>query len=191
MDTNKIVKVIKNGGIGIIPTDTLYGVIGSALNKKAVLNIYKLKERDNHKPFIVLISSINDLKKFNINLSYNQKVFLKKNWPNPLSIILPVLDKKFNYLHRRNFSIAFRLPKQESLIKFIKKVGPIVAPSANIQGENPISTIKEAKEVFKNNVDFYISNGKKVSSIFPSTIVSLLKEKPEVIRQGKFKINKK
>jgi L-threonylcarbamoyladenylate synthase len=191
MDTNKIVKVIKNGGIGIIPTDTLYGVIGSALNKKAVLNIYKLKERDNHKPFIVLISSINDLKKFNINLSYIQKVFLNKNWPNPLSIILPVLDKKFNYLHRGNFSIAFRLPKQESLIKFIKKVGPIVAPSANIQGENPISTIKEAKEVFKNNVDFYISNGKKVSSIFPSTIVSLLKEKPEVIRQGKFKINKK
>jgi L-threonylcarbamoyladenylate synthase len=190
MNTDKIVKYIRNDKIGIYPTDTLYGIIGTALKREVVDNIYNIKKRNKDKPFIVLISSINDLRKFNIKLSLKQKEFLNKNWPNPLSVILPVFDKELAYLHRNTSSIAFRLPKQKILREFIKKTGPLVAPSANIQNKNPVSTIKEAKEVFKNGVYFYVSKGKKINSNVPSTIVSLLKDKPEIVRQGSYKIKK-
>lgn len=51
-------KILKSDGIAVIPTDTLYGVVGSAMSKKAIEKIYKIKERDKSKPLIVLISSV-------------------------------------------------------------------------------------------------------------------------------------
>ncbi|MEK7522400.1 MAG: Sua5/YciO/YrdC/YwlC family protein [Patescibacteria group bacterium] len=56
----KLAEILKNGGIGVIPTDTIYGIVGSALNKKTVERIYKLRRRNLKKPMIVLIGSIND-----------------------------------------------------------------------------------------------------------------------------------
>ena len=63
-----IIKILKKGGVGVIPTDTLYGLVGSAFSKKAINRIYKIKNRDKNKKLIVLISSIKDLKKFKINI---------------------------------------------------------------------------------------------------------------------------
>src|SRR5258708_4354978 len=108
-------KQINEGGVGVIPTDTIYGIVGSALNPEAVEKIYRLRKRATDKPFIILISSIADLDKFGVKPSQKQKEFLEKNWPNPLSVILPVLDEKFKYLHRGKDSLAFRMPKDSEL----------------------------------------------------------------------------
>ena len=76
MSLEKNIKIIHNGGIGVFPTDTLYGIVGSAFSKTAVERIYKVKGRHKQKPFIILISSINDIKKFGIVLNKTQKEFL-------------------------------------------------------------------------------------------------------------------
>ena len=69
MVSKGIKKILLNHGVGVLPTDTLYGLVGSALSKKAVARIYKLRRRNPQKPFIILISSLADLKLFNIKLA--------------------------------------------------------------------------------------------------------------------------
>jgi len=127
-----IAEILKSGGIGVMPTDTIYGLVGSALSKKTVLRIYKVRQRDLRKPFIVLIGSLGDLKKFGVKLNPRHLAFLRKIWPGPVSVILPCTGREFYYLHRGTRSLAFRLPKDKGLINLLKKTGPLVAPSANI-----------------------------------------------------------
>jgi len=169
-------KEIKSGKIGVIPTDTIYGIVCSAFDKKSVEKIYELRKRDLKKPMIVLISSLKDLKLFGIEID---KKTADKYWPGKTSIILPV--KKFEYLHRGKKSLAFRLPDDSNLIQILKVSGPIVAPSANIEGKEPATTIEEAKEYFGEKINFYLSAGKLKSK--PSKIISLLKGKVEVVRK--------
>jgi L-threonylcarbamoyladenylate synthase len=128
---NKVQKAIKEGGVAIIPTDTLYGIVGSAYSKKAVERIYKLKGRDDGKPCIVLISSFHDLNKFNIKLSEENKKFLDNIWPGKVSVVLPCPSTKFKYLHRGTRTIAFRMVglRNKNIYNLIRSVGPLVAPS--------------------------------------------------------------
>ena len=180
--------ILKKGGIAIIPTDTLYGIVASAFAKPAVERIYTIKGRDENKPFIVLIASVLDLKKFDIVLSSAQKKILTRLWPNATSVILPCPHKKFEYLHRGTRSLAFRLPKNKKIQELLKKTGPLVAPSANPQGMSSAETIDQARTYFGNAIDMYISGGHKKGS--PSTIVRFGGDKLVILRQGKTRIPK-
>lgn len=182
----KIKGLLQNGKIGVIPTDTVYGIVGSALNSHTVEEIYRLRKRAEDKPCIILIASIEDLKKFDIELTDKQQIFLKKNWPNPLSIILPCSNPKFKYLHRGTNSLAFRMPKNDELLEVLKEVGPIVAPSANFEGQKIAENINEAKKYFGNRVAFYLDGGTVNST--PSTLVGFEDGSLKILRQGSFKV---
>lgn len=181
-----IASVLKEGGVGVLATDTLYGLVGSAQNKKTVERIYTLRRRNKGKPMIILISQLSDLQKFSVKLNQTTKTTISYLWPGKVSIILTCPDKKFQYLHRGKQTLAFRLPKSQKLVKLIRKTGPLVAPSANIEGEKPALTISEAKKYFGNKIDFYQNSGKKVSQ--PSTLVEIKNQKLSVLRQGAVKI---
>jgi len=164
----KIINILKNDGIGVIPTDTLYGLVGSAFSRKAINRIYKIKNRDKKKKLIILISSIKDLEKFNIKINKEQAKILAKFWPGKVSIILN--------------NIAFRLPAKKSLIEILRKTGPLVAPSANPENLEPAENIIKAKEYFGENVDFYLSGGTLKSN--PSTLIKINKKGGTEILRG-------
>ena len=185
----KIIELLKAGKIGVMATDTIYGIVGSALNPATVEEIYELRHREKDKPFIVLISSLEDLKMFEVSLSKEQKEFLDKNWPNPLSVILAVNNEKFKYLHRGKNSLAFRMPQEEKLRKLLKETGPLVAPSANPAGSKPAETLAEAKEYFGSRVSFYEEGGRLKSK--PSTIIRLYEDGSIImLRQGSFSVSR-
>jgi L-threonylcarbamoyladenylate synthase len=173
------IKHINAEHIGVMPTDTLYGIVASAFSKKAVEKIYHLKHRDLKKPLIVLIGDIDDLKKFNIPFRAFEET-TKKYWPGPISIILPCEDETFSYLHRGTNSIAFRLPNPEWLQTFLRETGPLVAPSANPEGLPPAKNVEEAKNYFADSVSFYIDHGTLTGN--PSTIINLLDDEEKIIR---------
>lgn len=178
-----IVNILKKGDIAVIPTDTIYGIVGSALNQKTVEKIYKLRKRNPEKPFILLVSGISDLEKFSVELTLKQRKFLEKNWPNPLSVILPVESEKFKYLYRGTNSLAFRMPKDERLLDLLKQTGPLVAPSANFEGEKPAENIKEAKKYFGDSV-FYEDRGEVKGEA--STLIEFKDEDINILRQGSY-----
>lgn len=183
-----IIGLIKEGKIGVMPTDTIYGIVGSALNPRTVQDIYLIRDRDSSKPMIILISSLEDLKKFNIFLSPEQKEYLQKIWPNPVSVILPCSDQVFVYLHRNKNSLAFRLPKNEDLLKVLKETGPLVAPSANPEKQKPAEDIEEAKKYFGDKISFYLDGGKIQSK--PSTVLQLYEDGSHIVlRKGTYKIS--
>lgn len=156
-----------------MPTDTIYGVVGSALSKKAVLRIYKLRRRNPKKPMIILIGAFKDLSRFGIRLDKEIKRKLNGFWPGRVSVILPCRLKKYAYLHRGTRTLAFRLPAKRDLRELLKFTGPLVAPSANIEGKRPARTIGEARKYFGGSVDFYIDAGKLDRA--PSSLVKIEK----------------
>jgi L-threonylcarbamoyladenylate synthase len=182
-----IVNSINNGQIGVIPSDTLYGISCSAFNKEEVERIYTVKGRDAKKPFIILISEISDLAKFNIKIDPQQNVLANKLWPNKLSIVFPCPDEKYTYLHRGTKSIAFRIPNNSSLLEILKETGPIVSTSVNTAGKEPALTIEEAKSMFGKQIDFYVDVGELKAK--PTTVVSFQKGKVEILRQGDFLVD--
>ncbi len=180
----KVEDVLKKDGVVILPTDTLYGLIGKALSKKAVERIYKIKGRIENKPFIVLINTIKDLKRFGIKIDKEQAKFLEKIWPGKVSIIFPCFLNKWHYIHRGVGSIAFRMigPRNKNLFKLIEKVGPLVAPSANLEGYKPAESIAQARKYFRENVDLYIDRGRR--KVKPSTLVKFKDNNYVILRQG-------
>jgi len=150
------------------------------LKKKTVERIYKVRERNKKKPLIVLISKIKDLEYFGIKINQKEKRILKEVWPGKVSVILQCKSKKFTYFHRGTKSIAFRLPKKKSLLDLLKKTGPMVAPSANTEGNPPAKNIKEAKEHFGDIIDFYQNSG--TISGKPSKLIRLSGNKVETLR---------
>ncbi|MBI5306470.1 threonylcarbamoyl-AMP synthase [Candidatus Wolfebacteria bacterium] len=179
LDRQKAALFLKDGIVGVIPTDTIYGICGSAFNKKTVEKIYKLRKRNPKKPVIVLIADFDDLKKFGVKISGFQKKILNRLWPGKASVILKCSFKKFFYLHRGTKTIAFRMPKNKKLIEILKISGPLVAPSANWEGYPPAKNIKEAKKYFGNKV-FYLDRGNLISK--PSKLIDLTGKIPKVLR---------
>ena len=170
----------------MLPTDTLYGIVGSALSKRAVLRIYKLRRRDPKKPMIILIGSLDDLKLFGVKLDKAAKKFLREFWPGKISVVLPCPYDKFSYLHRGTKTLAFRLPKLKWLRVVLEKTGPLVAPSANYEGSKPSRTTKEAKKYFGNKIDFYFNKGRLAS--MPSTLIAVKGGHVILKREGAVKI---
>lgn len=179
---DKIIKEIgqsiKSGEIGVIPTDTIYGIVCSAFNKKLVAKIYKIKKRNLSKPVIILIAKLKDLELFDVKID---KAIAKKYWPGKVSIILDCNNKKFKYLTRDQKSLAFRIPNNKFLSQVLKITGPIIAPSANLEGQKPAEDIEQAMKYFGKKVDFYVDLGKIKTK--PSKIISIKDNKIKVIRK--------
>ncbi len=177
----KVGLLLKEGAVLAMPTDTIYGIVGSVFNKKTIKEIYRLKKRDKSKPFIVLISSLGDLSKFNIKISPVQKKILNNIWPGKISVVLKCPSKKFFYLHRGLKSIVFRLPAGKELSKILSVSGPLVAPSANPENCPPAKSIREARKYFGDSVIYYKD---KKQGNKPSTIIDLRKKPFNVLRKG-------
>lgn len=166
---NKVsINVLRKGGVVVMPTDTIYGVVGRALDTSVVRRIYEVRKRSPSKPSIILIGDIKELKKFSIILTEKQKNKIKEFWPGSVSIVLDCPNKNFEYLHRGTKTLAFRLPYKKELQNLLLKTGPLIVPSANIEGLSPARDITKAKKYFKSLVDLYVDGGKlegKVSKV--------------------------
>lgn len=181
-DFARVAEVLSAGGVGVLPTDTLYGLVGSALSSAAVARVYRLRRRDPKKPMIVLIAAPDELKKLGAKLSPRTRRILKKVWPGKVSVIVPCPSRKFAYLHCGTKTIAFRLPRPAWLRALLRRTGPLVAPSANIEGMPPARTIREARKYFGHKAAFYVDRGRLVSR--PSTLIAIKGRRAAVLRQG-------
>ena len=163
-----LIEVLKNGEVAVMPTDTIYGIVGQAQNVPTVHRIYNLKKRNPDKPCIILISDVHQLEEFSISLSREQKNKLKEYWsfnsaqafqPTPTSIIFDCKNEKLSYLHRGTETLAFRLPSSQALRDLLALTGPLIAPSANPEGLPSAKNIAGAKKYFADSVDFYLDGG--------------------------------
>lgn len=180
-----LAQIIGSGGIGILPTDTIYGIVGLASSKSSTDRVYDTKGRTPDKPPIVLITSIDQMLD---TPSPAAKKALDQYWPGANSIILPAPSAP-NWLTRGTTTVAYRListdatPQTDlfSLYHLINITGPLIAPSANPEGLPPAKNIDQARAYFGNNVDFYI-NGGTIKNTLPSRLYLWSPEKMHRLR---------
>ncbi len=174
-------KVLKAGGVVVMPTDTLYGIVGSALNKNTVEKIYEIRKRQSEKPCIVLVGSVDELKKFGISVSEIQKNIFAK-FEGPTSVVLDCTNEEFEYLHRGTKTLAFRIPASQELRNLLLTTGPLIAPSANIEKFPQSESVEDARKYFGDKVDMYIDAGpivskaSKVIRLHPDGSTTILRE---------------
>lgn len=173
------------GAIGVIPTDTVYGVVARAADADAVARLYELKKREN-KPGTLIAASIEDLELIGLKHRYLKAV--EQFWPGAVSVVIPAADPALKYLHQGKMSLAVRIPADIELQKILKQTGPLVTSSANHPGEPTAVTVEQAKNYFGDKVDFY-QDGGDLTNNQPSTIIRIVDDAIEVLRQGAVEID--
>ncbi len=184
MNYKHLISLLKKGAIGLLPSDTIYGLSCSVLNKTEVERIYELKGRDYDKPLIILLTGIEQAKELGLDPKELEPV--RKYWPASLSVVAPAGADTPEFLHRGTKTLAVRIPNIPALRELMRKVGPLVSTSANVQGERPGNNVAEAKKVFGDKLDFYVDGGQ--SSGQPSTLAEVKGGQLKVLRQGSFRL---
>ena len=186
IDIKKVARLVHEGEIVVMSTDTVYGVVASALRSDAVERVYSLRERNMHKPCIVLIASIEAIKLFGVVVDVESEKKIHEIWLAAVSIVLSCPDERFSYLHRGTQTIAFRVPEEKALRDFLEESGPVIAPSANPEGKSTAKTTAEARDYFGGKISLYIDGGMQDGE--PSTLISINRGEISVLRQGRVKV---
>jgi L-threonylcarbamoyladenylate synthase len=173
-------KLQNPGVVGVIPTDTVYGLVARASDMQAVSRLYALKQR-SHKPGTIIAATVEQLEELGLKHRYLKAV--EQFWPGAISVIIPVSNPELAYLHQDKMSLAVRLPDDAALQALLRSTGPLVTTSANPPGEPTAETIQQAKDYFGNHVDFY-EDGGNLSGRKPSTLIRIVDDAVEVLRQG-------
>jgi len=174
-EINNIVKVLKNGGIILYPTDTIWGIGCDATNAKAVRKVYKLKKREESKTLIVLLDSFDKLPLYVNQIPVTVFDFLE-SFTSPVTIIYSDAKNLARNVISKDKTAAIRIVKDEFCMKMIQKFNkPVVSTSANISGEDaPLYYGMISPEII-NNVDYVVKlYHDRINRIKPSTILKLL-----------------
>lgn len=185
--------ILKNGGIAIIPTDTVYGFSGIVDLKAAATHyetdkkIRTTKGRSETKPLIQLIAKPEDLRLYTDDEIPDS---LLNKWPGALTVIVHI--KKDSPLAANSIpeagTVAFRCPGDAWLREIISRCkAPIFSTSVNRSGQPVLDTISEITKEFENESDLIIDDGDKKGAL-PSTLVSIENGQIKILRQGSVKL---
>ena len=173
-DINQALETLKQGGLILYPTDTIWGIGCDATNAEAVSKIYKLKQRADSKSMLVLLDSENRLQQY-IHEIPDAAWQLLDVADKPLTIIYPGAKNLAQNLIAEDGSIGIRIAKDEFCEKLISRFKkPIVSTSANISGQNSPAYFDEISEPIKQGVDYIVKWKQEVTTPHtPSSIIKL------------------
>ena len=174
----------KPGAVGVIPTDTVYGIVARAVDHAAVKRLYGIKKR-SHKPGTLIAASLKQLESLGLKHRYLKAV--EQFWPGAVSVIIPVADPELAYLHQGKLGLAVRIPKAPELQSLLSVTGPLLTSSANQPTKPTAVNIGQAKAYFGDQVDFY-QDGGDLSDRQVSTLIRIVDDAVEVLRQGSTKV---
>ncbi len=183
-DVQKAAKILSEGGLVAIPTETVYGLAANAFNTKAITKVFKAKNRPSFDPLITHISDINQLNTLTAHVPKKAVTLTNKFWPGPLTIILPKTDKISDLITSGLDSAAFRVPNHPLTNALLGSVSfPLVAPSANPFTYVSPTTAQHVADQLGDKVD-YILDGGPCRIGLESTIISFAKQTPKIVRLG-------
>ena len=177
----KAVHIIKQGGIAIFPTDTIYGIGCDPYNKESVRKIYEIKSRDVSKQLPVLVYSKEIAERIAVFDEVSKKI-AERFWPGPLTIILKLTDDNLKKSLSLTNKIAIRVPNHKCTLALLKQCNLLVGTSANISGESSFTNPDECFEKL-HDYDIFVDGG-TIYSDAESTIIEIENEEIKIIREG-------
>ena len=178
-------KIIKNGGLVLFPTETVYGLGANGLDENAVKKIYKAKGREQDNPLILHVSNFDMVSKIAKNITDIEYTLMKTFWPGPFTIILDRTEIIPDIVTAGLDTVGVRMPSGKIAKELISYAGvPIAAPSANISGRPSGTNISDIFEELSDKVD-YIVDGGECEVGLESTVVRVIDGIPNILRPGK------
>jgi len=174
---NRVCAVLEEGGLIVYPTDTFYGIGCNLFNKRGIQLIYRLKNRPLKKPFSFLCDSLKEVSRYALVSNYAYKT-MKRLLPGPYTFILEGTRLVPQIMLTRRKTVGIRVPDNKICLAIIRTFGrPIISTSAVFDDPQSI------EEAYGSFLDVIIDGGVLYQS--PSSVVSLIDDIPEVIREGK------
>ncbi|MEW5742700.1 MAG: L-threonylcarbamoyladenylate synthase [Myxococcota bacterium] len=176
-------RVLEDGGLVAYPTDTYYGIGCDLFSKKAIDRLYALKGRDRRKPLAFLCPDLSDVAKYAkvSNFAYR---FMKQLTPGPFTFVLEATRLVPEMMQSKQRQVGIRVPQAPLMLAISARLGrPIVTTSATNQDDEVLTDARSIKEQLGNRLDLILDGGLQPSE--PSTVVSLIDDQIEVLRQGK------
>lgn len=184
-ELKEVIEILKNNGIIIFPTETVYGIGGNALSNEVIDKIYKVKRRPRAKAVNIMVKNINEIKRYAEITSELEEKIIKKCMPGPITLILKKKENFGDYFTADNDTIGVRIPDNKIINSILNKIDfPIIAPSANISGQPSGIEVADIIKDFKNGVDAIIDGGKANLGL-ASTIIQVVNNEIKILRQGK------
>lgn len=183
-DIQTAAKIIRGGGLCVLPTETVYGLGANALDETAVKNIFTAKGRAQDNPLIVHISEFDEIYDLVLDVPEKAKILAQNFWPGPLTMIFKKSEKIPSAVTCGMDTVAIRMPSHSVAKQIIKQAKvPVAAPSANISGGVSPVTAKHCITDLNGRVDAIVDGGKcKVG--LESTVILMVGETPRLLRPG-------
>lgn len=181
---DEAIEILKKGGVGVMPTDTVYGLVARAADKAAVARLFKVKQRER-KPGTIIAASVEQLVK--LGFVEPELRAVEYLWPDSVSLVVTA-PEELAYLHQGLESLPVRVPGDELLRSVLEQTGPLQTSSANMPAEPTAEDAVAAWNYFGDSVDFYVDGG-NLADRAASTIVRMGDGGIEVLREGAVKIH--
>ncbi|MGX7047538.1 L-threonylcarbamoyladenylate synthase [Pseudolactococcus piscium] len=182
-DVTKAVALLQAGQLVALPTETVYGLFGLALDDTVVEKIYRVKNRQHDHALNLNISSFEQMKYF----SQNQPKYLEKLYnkfmPGSLTVILEANKRVPSLVNYGMPTVGFRMPDNQTTLEILRQTGPMVGPSANLTGNPSPKTAQDVLSDLSGQIAAVLKADESISGI-DSTIVDLTGELPTILRQG-------
>lgn len=177
-------KVLEAGGLVAIPTETVYGLAGNALDADVVSKIFEVKQRPSFDPLIVHTNSLERINTFTISIPAKAEQLMQEFWPGPLTVLLDKLDIVPDLTTSGLKTVACRVPKHPITLELLEVLDfPLAAPSANPFGYVSPTTASHVAQQLGEQIDYILDGGEALVGI-ESTIVSFADDMPKVLRLG-------
>jgi tRNA threonylcarbamoyl adenosine modification protein (Sua5/YciO/YrdC/YwlC family) len=173
----RVCEALEKGGIIAYPTDTFYGIGCDLMNKKAIQLIYKLKNRPLKQPFSIVCDSLKEISLYAQVSNYAYKT-MKRCLPGPYTFILEATQLVPKIMMTKRRTVGIRVPDNRICLAIVKMLGrPIISTSAGLDEPEAI------EEKYAPHLDIVVDGG----VLYPaaSSVISLIDNVPEVIREGK------
>lgn len=177
-------QTLKNGGIVVFPTETVYGIGANIWDEVAVKRLYEVKQRPFSKPISLLVSSIDMINEVAKDITELEYALMKEFFPGPFTIILKKKDIVPNIVTANLDTVGIRLPANEIALRLIKYAEiPIATTSSNISGKPSVTNLGDVMSEFEGKVDCFINGGPSEIGV-ASTIVQVIDGKVHILREG-------
>ncbi|PLX42501.1 MAG: threonylcarbamoyl-AMP synthase [Deltaproteobacteria bacterium] len=175
-------EVLSRGGVVVYPTDTVYGLGCDITNKKAIEKITAIKGRDPKKPMSFVCSDLQHISRYALVSNFAYRI-LKRFLPGPYTFVLEATRETPKILLTKQKTVGIRIPDNKVSLELVSALGnPIISTSANLSNDEPIGNPDDLAKILGPRVDIILDSG--VLAQTPSTVVSLVGDNVDIIREG-------
>ena len=177
-------RILEEGGVVALPTDTLYGLAASALNEHPVRRIFEIKERDRSEPLPLLLSEPADVTEYAADVPEVAWTLAESFWPGRLTLVLRRANAVPDVVTGGSETVALRVPDHPIPRAVARQLGcPITGTSANRSGMPGLTTADEVRRELGSEIDFVVDAGRSGSSV-ASTVIDVSGPSPQLLREG-------